>query len=310
MKTKDVKKLKPKQRFLYWIRERHAIYEKKEAGLPRPWTDDEVLQRYFFTNPYRENDRVTKWFKQHIREPLRGSGEVLFATIAFRWFNKPETGQVLLQGAKGPLGPDCLLRNWRTPVAKSRLNKLSNNGRQAVFTGAYIIMSPQGTKKIDGICGLVGDMWKARHRLLEVAREEGTLEGLWRSLITYPYLGGFMAYEIVTDIRHTDLLKDAPDVDTWCNPGPGCCRGLLRVLGQTPPTNKTGGTKRHGLKLPPGTQETMLGLLQLVRKNLPHMPKFEMREVEHSLCEFDKYERMLWEQGRSKRMYNGLKEDG
>jgi hypothetical protein len=33
--------------------------------------------------------------------------------------------------------------------------------------------------------------------------------------------------------------------------------------------------------------------------------KFEMREVEHNLCEWDKAERLLWGDGRSKRRYNG-----
>jgi hypothetical protein len=33
--------------------------------------------------------------------------------------------------------------------------------------------------------------------------------------------------------------------------------------------------------------------------------KFEMREVEHNLCEVDKYVRLLMGDGRSKRRYNG-----
>jgi hypothetical protein len=51
MKIERVAKLSPESRFLYWIKERHAIYLRREAGEEKPWTDDEMLQRYFFTNP-------------------------------------------------------------------------------------------------------------------------------------------------------------------------------------------------------------------------------------------------------------------
>jgi hypothetical protein len=45
-------------------------------------------------------------------------------------------------------------------------------------------------------------------------------------------------------------------------------------------------------------------LLEITRASLPDMPKFEMREIEHSLCEADKYLRIL-EGGRCKRRFNG-----
>ena len=49
------------ERFCYWINERHAIYQKRAKGQPAPWTDDPILRDYKFTNPFRENDRVTVW---------------------------------------------------------------------------------------------------------------------------------------------------------------------------------------------------------------------------------------------------------
>ena len=43
MKIKEVKRLKPVDRLIYWIRERHNIYLRRKAGKPKPWTDDEIL---------------------------------------------------------------------------------------------------------------------------------------------------------------------------------------------------------------------------------------------------------------------------
>jgi hypothetical protein len=42
-------------------------------------------------------------------------------------------------------------------------------------------------------------------------------------------------------------------------------------------------------------------LLALLRERYPEMPPFEMREVEMSLCEYDKYVRLLLGEGKSKR---------
>ncbi len=92
MLTTDVLKLTPTDRFLYWVRERHAITLRREAGAAKPWTDDEVLQNYFFTSPYRERDKTTTWFRTHVRDPLRDDPAVILATTIFRWFNHIPTG--------------------------------------------------------------------------------------------------------------------------------------------------------------------------------------------------------------------------
>ena len=159
MLNEKVAKLKPVDRFLYWIKERHSIYLKRQAGKPKPWTDDEVLQRYFFTNPYRENDKTTVWFRENIREPLRNKPEVLFATIAFRWFNRISTGE-LLQSHR-------LLTHWQQAKAVRVLEKARGDGL-TVFTGAYMIKAGNGPKgcKIGNVCNAITNIWKQRKRLV------------------------------------------------------------------------------------------------------------------------------------------------
>ena len=60
------------------------------------------------------------------------------------------------------------------------------------------------------------------------------------------FFGGFHSYEIVTDLRHTYLLENASDINLWANIGPGCRRGLARIIyGQKRAPKKmseTGGT--------------------------------------------------------------------
>ncbi|KKN70617.1 hypothetical protein LCGC14_0428900 [marine sediment metagenome] len=297
MKTWKVASLTPQARFLYWIKERHSIYLKRKAGKPKPWTDDEVLQSYFFTNPYREHDKTTVWFRENIRDPLRDHHTVLMATVIFRWFNRISTGQALVE--------HNLLKNWRKKFAIRMLRRLP----PPVFTGAYMIKAGNGPKgcKIPNVCDAIDNLWNQRGRLVQVCLDDCRLKALWQELKQFSFLGGFMSYEIVCDLRYTYLLEDASDVNTWCNPGPGASRGLLRLQGETPGLNKKGRTTR--VKVSSNYLEVMQDLLAVVQRfrfEGKGMPVFEMREVEHSLCEWDKYERALWQDsGRMKRKYPG-----
>jgi hypothetical protein len=307
MRIEDVGKLSSLQRFLYWITERHAVHVKRTAGEPRPWTDDTVLQNYFFTNPYRENDKTTVWFRENIRERLRNEPEVLMATVIFRWFNLIETGRVLLDEDSPEGVQRDLTVDWDPDVATERLTAQWDDGKNPVFTGAYMIKAGNGERgcKIPNVCTSIQRLWEDKDRLVEMCYHDCRLRALWEILIEYPNLGGFMAYEIVCDLRYTYLLEDATDVDTWANPGPGALRGLLRLEGKAIPMRSEGKVKRQvNVSMP---LERMVDLLQICRARLPKdMPRFELREVEHSLCEWDKYERArTGEGGRMKRTFNG-----
>ncbi len=301
MEIIKVKKLSPLDRFVYWIRERHNIYLKRRLGVPKPWTTDEILQQYFFTNPYREHDKVTLWFRKNLREPLCDDSSVVFTTVAFRWFNLPETAVKLMEVAP-PLG---LLVFWDKNKVLDVLGAARDRGEQ-IFTGAYMINSPPGEKKLEAIVKRIDNVWRDRVELYEDLKpkkdRQSTLQEAHERLTLYDGMGGFMAYEVVCDLRYTHVLRKAPDKLTWCNPGPGCIRGLYRIAGETWDSK---GNNATSPPRPKDWQNRMLKLLHLVSRRLKHMPAFEMREIEHSLCEYDKYERLLWGDGRAKRTYKG-----
>jgi hypothetical protein len=290
MNLDDVKKLSPLDRLCYFVRERHNIYLRRKAGKPKPWTEDPILQRNYFCNVYRELDKTTVWFRENVRDPLRHDPMVVLATVIFRWFNFIPTGELLLR--------HHLFTDWNPDLAEELLVARRNEGKQ-VFTGAYMIVSPAGEPKIEGVVRRISKVWSDRESLLKRCLDWKRMETAHADLMRYEGLGGFMSYEIVCDLRYTDILDNAPDRNTWCNPGPGAVRGLYRVLewdfqkgdnSKHPPTPKDWQLK---------TQE----LLEILQRRL--RMKFEMREVEHLLCEWDKHERLLMGDGRSKRRYNG-----
>jgi hypothetical protein len=290
MNLEDVKKLSPLDRLCYFVRERHNIYLRRKAGKPKPWTEDPILRNHYFCNVYRELDKTTVWFRENIRDPLRHDPMVVLATIIFRWFNFIPTGELLLR--------HHLFTDWNPDLAEELLVGRRNEGKQ-VFTGAYMIVSPAGEPKIEGVIRRISKVWSDRKSLLKRCLDWKRMQVAHADLMRYEGLGGFMAYEIVCDLRYTDILCDAPDRNTWCNPGPGAVRGLYRVLGWDFPK---GDNSKH----PPTPKDWQLKtqeLLEILQRRL--RMRFEMREVEHNLCEVDKYVRLLMGDGRSKRRYNG-----
>jgi len=335
--------------FFAFARERHAVYLRRAAGQPRPWTQDPVLQRYRFTNVFRELDATTQWFRTHVRDQLRSSPDALLATVLFRWFNRVATGEAMFcqeaLGLGGELPEEtawqAFLRGGAIDVSILQANILNFCGDGPYVTGAYIIKTPDGLSKLEGVLQCVewfceqrhdiitpqGDVWSVGWRELAEAllmhrlEDPGHLESVWSWLRQFPYMGDFMSYEVVTDLRHTDLLDRAPDIMTWANPGPGARRGLGRVF-------EGGAYEALGHKKEPLVR--MMRELLEVSRDPEHWPQFsgpgfefagegledrllsgygdwwptwEMRDVEHTLCEFDKYERARLGQGKPKQVY-------
>jgi hypothetical protein len=240
---------------------------------------------------FREDDRTTRWFKSHIRENLRNDEDVLMATIIFRWFNLIETGRTLIE--------NNLLQKWDRRKAITQITK-----QPKWITGSYIIKTPNGMDKVTGVAECVSHIWKAKESILSrlherLAKGESSLEATWLILRDYPYMGPFMAYEVVTDLRHTYLLENATDILTWANAGPGAMRGLNRL---------TGRPLDYSRKSHPWCEE-MQELYTEATKRLPtwitqrNDRPYEMREIEGGLCEFDKYTRIYKGEGRTRSIY-------
>ena len=279
-------------RYLYWQVERENIRLQKEvSNFPPPWTVDPILQQYKFCQVFREEDRTTRWFKQHIREPMREDDGVLMATVIFRWFNYIPTGRTLIK--------HDLLKNWNREKAIEEIKK-----QDKWVTGAFIVKSPNGMDKVTGVAECISHMWERKDYMIKKLVErrdnnESSLEYCWKLLREYPYMGPFMAYEVVTDLRFTYLLQGAKDKYTWANAGPGAMRGLNRLTGR--PLDFC--QRSHDWN------SEMVALYEIALEKLPTNITFrndlpyEMREIEGGLCEFDKYSRIYKGEGRTRSTY-------
>lgn len=262
--------------FFATARERYHIKIRKERGDPWPWSNDPVFQTWFFCNVRREDDKNTIWYRKNIREPLNGNHEkTVRGSLIFRWFNKIETVELI---------KDLILGTWDFEEAYTRLQDI-----HPIVTGAYIILGTQGLPKLEGVLDCIGNsLSKIPGIVSEITSAEPcTLKGAWEALRQINYLGPFMAYEVVTDLRWTQLLDQAVDIFTWANAGPGCTHGLGRVV--------TGNSRQYNRGSKDGQVEMVDQMQRLLDLSTnpdfwpADWPQWEMREVEHWLCEYDKY---------------------
>lgn len=299
-----------------FMKARHDIYLARKAGKPGPWTADPVLRDGRFCNIFRELDTVTIWIDRNIRKPYADHPHLWFMLAIARYINWPDTLEALIKHYPNawPSSPDFEPRHMT-----AALEHRASYGNK-VYTGAYMIRAESDpTKhwyswsKHKYIAEIVlGRLWEDRERFTAELEKPGqTLEGAWKLFQEPRYVGWgpFMAYEVVTDLRHTRYLRNAPDIYTWANAGPGAIRGLNRLYGR-----ELGAKPR-----PEQTNAEMLKLMiELNDLDEPGFnetfgepcdvnPRFEMRDIEHSLCEFDKIERVRKGEGKMRAKYDWRK---
>lgn len=278
------------KKFFWWINERHQIYLNRKNGDEWPWTRDKILQEYKFTNVFRELDAETVRFHERI-DGLENDlmpYDKLYHMILYRAFNVQATYDLLTRGKT---------THHVASKMKRILHRAADRG-QRVFTGAYIITNAgRSEPKIDLMCDAMAVHWRGRKRIWEHMMEDGTMEGCTKILAAYPMQGPFTAYEVICDMRYQPhMLGKAPDRKKWANLGPGARRGINRIV--------TGSAKTNAFKGVTPYVEFMQELLKTSPKlRGKHVPPLEMREIEHSLCEFDKYMRVYNNEGRPRAKY-------
>lgn len=286
----------------YWMSERQAIWQRRVGGQPKPWTADPILQRFRFCNVFRELDTVTVWIKENIRDPFVHHEHLWFMLAIARYINHPPTLAELI------LTPGAWPRAAFSPERMTAVLDARKARGDQVYTGAYMIRAESNPKapwfkwsKQRYVAEVVlGRLWEDRNAISNQLTNCRSLQAAWVLLTKTPrYVGWgpFMTYEWVTDLRWTRYLWNATDTMTWANAGPGALRGLRRLL--------TTDGKLHPTQLNPVL--SMRLLLERAPTQLPPgFPNLEMRDIEHSLCEMDKYLRVYHKEGKPRSSYDGL----
>lgn len=209
---------------VYWrfAAERHAVYLRRVAGDPPPWTVDPVLTSWRFTNAYRAADRVSQYL---IREVIysgdQDAHEVVFRVLLFKWFNKISTWELLTDR----LGPLCLA-SFNPSAAERVLSEARANGA-AVYSAAYIvppIREVTGPKHAGHLAQVVRMLDAG---LADDVAASGSLEDLYRLLHRWSGLGDFLAYQFAIDLNYSTVVNH--DENEFVVAGPGARDGIAKV---------------------------------------------------------------------------------
>lgn len=268
----------------YWrfAAERQRVFFSRLEGKPAPWSDDPIFNEYKFTNAYRASDRVSQYL---IREVIYGDAarepdDLFFRIILFKLFNKIETWH-LLESQLGELH----WASYRYRDYDRVLSQAMASGN-TIYSAAYIMASGHGIFDVQR-------KHQSHLKLLELMLAESVPERLaecknmrqgFELLRSYPLLGDFLAYQLITDINYSQLTNFSEMEFTM--PGPGARDGIRKCF------SSLGGLSEIDIiRLMADRQELEFGRLGIEFKTLWGR-RLQLIDIQNLFCEVGKYARV------------------
>jgi hypothetical protein len=201
---------------------RQHVYMSRAAGLSVPWTDDPILARYRFTNPYRGADRVSQALISMVysADDDVDDDTLFLRTMLFKVFNKTATWD----GIVATLGmPDA--KAYSVEEYDRVLTGMRASG--PIYSAAYIMPSggagvPKHRMHLELIRRMLADRVPAK------LRRSRNLEEVFTLLLAYPSLGPFLAFQYTIDLAYTPLVRH--DEGQFVVAGPGALDGLSKCF--------------------------------------------------------------------------------
>lgn len=280
--------------FLYFVKERQNIHVKRSKGCAPPWTSDEILRTYRFTNVHRADDRVTKWI--HAKWLLPNEKEydtIVFAMALARLVNLPDMLEEL--GYPHKWSPARFVKLMETRKAVGLLS----------YNNAYMINAVGATKgqsKASYLAECVlGPMWEKRRMLGEVLRTAPTLQALFDELVQlHGFGGGFMSGQVIADVKYTTIGRKKTDWWTFAVSGPGSRRGMHWLCGTESFVGRNGDYVNSAYR-----DEVWRANLTVLQRIVVEQIswKLEASDVQNCLCEFSKYCKVKYLGRRTKQYF-------
>lgn len=266
----------------YWrfAAERQSIYFRRIENQPPPWTDDDILSTYKFTNVYRASDRVSQYLVRNvIYSGEQTPEEIFFRTILFKIFNRISTWEYFRHCVK-----EVTYRDYDFAFYDKLVHDLLSN-KSKVFSAAYIM--PSGTKefgvkrKHQAYLAVLGRMMddEVPLRLLDC---KGMREG-YELLLSYPLLGPFLAYQFTIDLSYSDAYQFSES--EFVVPGPGALDGIKKCFSST-----AGLSPSQIIKLVTERQDEEFAQRALPFRTLWGRP-LQLIDCQNLFCEISKYAR-------------------
>lgn len=300
----------------HFIKRRYNIHLKKDVyKVEPPWTKDEVLLNFRFTNIRREHDRESKWLIKNIASnPDICYEDKLLNCLLFRLYNKHETSELISM----PI-PFTAYENWDPEWYRSLFEAAKEEDPHRIFfTGAF---NTGGLKRAlkwylpndtpDNSMEM-RILYFIRHLLDEdivsQIKEAEKQSDVYDTLRGYMGLGNFLSYQIFVDMTY---IKEFPfSENEFTIAGPGCRMGIDYLF-----DDRDGMSYEECIFWARDNLadcfRNILGKEWDFEKIFRDLPKgdqcFNVMSLENCFCELSKYIRAKDGTGRPRKKYNGLK---
>lgn len=267
----------------YWrfAVERQAIFFRRLANEPPPWTQDSIFGEYKFTNAYRASDRVSQYLIKHvIYEGDQSIEEVFFRILLFKIFNKIETWQLLFNKLGGISFADYSFKHFDEVLTAAGANGTP------IYSAAYIM--PSG-----GPSSIYDKKHRMHLKLLEGMMQDelpdrlantSSMKKAFEMLRAYPTIGDFLAYQYVTDLNYSTIMNFSEM--EFVIPGPGARDGIRKCF------RDLGGLNESDIiKVVTNRQQEEFKRLNLQFQSLWGRP-LQLIDCQNLFCEVDKYARV------------------
>ena len=266
---------------LYWYFawERQNIFWKKLNGEEAPWTDDYILQQYKFCNSYRVNDRVSQYLLKNViyNGNKYADEDMLFRIILFKLFNKEATWELLVN----EFG-DITLKEFNFEIYSKVLSEATLKGVK-IYNDAYISCANKAfgyDRKHDNHLALLNKMFN-EDKIASKIKACKTMKEAFDIIKSYPLIGNFMAYQLVTDINYSEVVDWREDEFTVA--GPGSLRGIKKCF------IDTGDMSNEDIiRYMYERQDEEFKRLNLDFKKIGDRP-LQLIDCQNIFCELDKY---------------------
>ncbi len=278
----------------YWkfAVERQRIFMRRVLGLPPPWTEDSVLERYRFTNAYRAADRVSQFLIRHVLyEGDQAPREVFFRALLFKLFNRIDTWRSLVSKFGTPATSD-----FRPEYFERHLDSRRERGSK-IYSAAYIVPNPNfGHPRKHGNHLRLLELMLRQEAPERIANAE-SLEAVYAILRSYPSIGPFLGFQFAIDLNYSFLI-DFSEMD-FVVPGPGARNGIRRCFVDTAGLNDS-----DVIRAVSDLREKELARLGLKFPNLWGRP-LQLVDLQNLFCEVDKYARVACPSSNASPYSNG-----
>jgi thymidylate kinase len=267
----------------YWrfAAERQAIFFRRQNGSTPPWTHDPILAQYKFTNAYRASDRTSQYLIKNVAySGDQSPEEILFRVLLFKTFNRIETWELLTAELGKVQYADYKFSDY------DRVLTHAMSQGQTIYSAAYIMTSGRSA---------YGSQRKHRNhlRLIEEMMREDLAQRIpgaksmcqvYETLLSYPTIGPFLAYQYATDINYTGLTRFSEM--EFVVPGPGARDGLRKCF-----ADFGGLTESDLIRLVTERQNVEFERLGILFPSLWGRP-LQLIDCQNLFCEVDKYARV------------------